>query len=435
MTDHFELAKSIVSGTLDLLCPEMRLVACPGYQEVLVEGCGVIRADRRGQLSFTLAGKIAAPIPNALRPYRPPGELYDFSDYVMLVAVDASGGEWRSNQRLIHLTAAELIHGYLTRQIDDLLQCRKWGPSKTSSVEIFLPWQTRLPMDIATTETKSIGTTTIGTSWAVDRHKRQIGPAEVTFRAADEDWLIVTASQAAPIMPDWPGLLCHAIEFAAAERARPAVVTRAFNDSEHCGIFSGPFTNPLSRLPRIHDGISPEDAAPFWSAVEKFVVHFQQHGSTLELLLEELSGIRNGATGSIQTAVLTLAVGIESISKQLISGEAIAVTDKKAVESLIEHTSGWNGDSNLKSRAIAVLGQLASVRAVDLLYAWASRTGSPHELVDAWKKLRNPRAHGAAVEEDQELSTRYYKAVELMYRLVASSIAYDWPADPKPDQR
>ncbi len=38
MTDELKLAKGIVNGELELLCPEMQLLSCPDYRSSLFDG-------------------------------------------------------------------------------------------------------------------------------------------------------------------------------------------------------------------------------------------------------------------------------------------------------------------------------------------------------------------------------------------------------------
>ena len=44
----FRMAKSIVEGTLEFVCPVMRLLVCPEYHEAVLEGSGVVREAWEG---------------------------------------------------------------------------------------------------------------------------------------------------------------------------------------------------------------------------------------------------------------------------------------------------------------------------------------------------------------------------------------------------
>jgi hypothetical protein len=87
----------------------------------------------------------------------------------------------------------------------------------------------------------------------------------------------------------------------------------------------------------------------------------------------------------------------------------------------------WSGDTSLKERAKNAVARFPEVSAADLMYAWTARTEAPRKLVDGWKKLRHPKAHGKALNEDQIAYDVYYSSVELMYRILASVAGYDGP--------
>jgi hypothetical protein len=60
------------------------------------------------------------------------------------------------------------------------------------------------------------------------------------------------------------------------------------------------------------------------------------------------------------------------------------------------------------------------------MHAWTQRTQTPKVLIDRWKKLRHPKAHGDAADESHGWIL-YCSVAELMNRIVASAIGYDGP--------
>lgn len=422
------LARSLVGGTLDLICPQMELLVCPDYFDVALAGSGVIRSDDRGQLYFKMTAPFKGRPHRALRNTRPQGEAHDEHDHVMLRAVDHNGREWRSNWLLMDLRFPTLQPSWLVRHnIKELISFNNVVPfGKTSFVELYIPNQRRLMFDQKTTKKLSAGGTEVESGWSIDHHKGALDDAEVIFRKEDGDWLTVNVTRDSPIKPDWPGLVCQALEFACARCVRPAVVVRQFNDRRHTGLFSGPFWQFRSQLPPPLHPKEPGDAASFWMLIERFFSFMSKGNVDTERLLDELEGIRNGATGSVQTACLTLAVGIESICNILLPDVSSSIS-KDDMKSLLDHIGNWSGDGGIQSRAKDVVGNMRGVRAADKLYAWATSQGVDHVLVDRWKAIRNPRAHGAELSEDQTLFDRYYSAVELLYRIIAWSIGFDEP--------
>lgn len=428
MSRDLELARSVHDGTLDWLCPKMELRACPSYTETVITGCGVIRADKQGRLRFRLSGQVPFPIPAQLQQKRPPGEVYDIEDHVMLVVLDAEGREWRSDPLLIHLNhPGEIMHGYVARPLGSLLHARNWTKGEHETVRMFIPRQSRVPFDRHTSLTRKAGEELVSGGWAIDHHTRRFGDAEVTFREEDKSWLVVTAKQSSPLMPDWPGLMCHALEFATAGLVQPAVIARTVGDREYVGVLSGPFVPYRTNLPRPIVGLTPEDAADFWGLVERFFTFVWDRRDRLPQMLDELAAIRAGAAMSFQTACLTLAIGVEAFARELLPAAPPPAWNGDALQQLVDHIGTWSGDEATKRRVLGLLRGRAEPRAVDRMYAWADATGVPKSLIDSWKTLRHPSAHGAAVRLDQAQFDTYYAVVELMYRIVATAIRYAGP--------
>lgn len=426
MPDAFKLARSIVDGKLDLLCPKMELRICPSYHETVMTGCGLIRANERGELSFRLSGQVPFPFPDVFRGDKPQGTVYDIDDHVMLVALDAEGREWRSNPLLIHLKhPGEIVDGYMSRKIETLSHYHKWPSKHESTVRMYLPRQSQFPFDRHTRFERLAGETLVEGGWSIDHHIRKIGDVEVTFRKEEDSWLSVTGKQPTPMMPDWAGLMCHALSFATSGIVRPAAIVRSYNNSEQIGLFSGPFHQYRSLMPRPIIGLTSDDAEAFWSLVEKvFLFAWSRRESPMQFL-QELEAIRAGAAMSIQTACLTLSIGIEALAKELLPSVPPVGWDQGAKASLEAHIAEWKGDYDTRSRVLGWLKSKGEVRAQDRLYAWASASGVKHSLIEEWSALRNRRAHGTSLEDTQPSYDRYYAVVELLYRIIASVVGYN----------
>lgn len=427
MRDEFELAKAIHDGKLELLCTEMQLLRAPSYHDVLLEGTGVIRTNEDGRLSFQMVAPIKSwPSDPALNPHRPHGEVYEADDHVMLRAVDYHGREWRSDWFLAKpfSPASGSPNFVVGHELESLFHASERPHTEESEGWVYVPRQRRLPFNATTRATQTVGTREIETRWSSDHHVRQIGQAEVEFRLMERHWLVVRARQCTPVMPDWAGLICQALSFATATTVGPAVAVRRFNKRKDIGLFSGPFDRFRTTLPPPLVALWSKTADDFWTLIQCFVEWSQQHEAERSELFEELAGIRSGALGSIHTACLTLAVGIETLIGLLLKDEPVDEDQRDGIASVIQHVKDWDGDEKVRGRALGMLSQMLRTRAVDRLYAFAVRSGVPKSLVEAWKTLRNMRAHGGTTGDDQKLYDLYYAAVELLYRLVGSTIGY-----------
>jgi hypothetical protein len=426
MTDLFKLAKAVADGTLDLICTEMQLLRCPRNEESLLNGTGVIRSDERGRLSFQMVSPVNGIPAIARRTERPHGELYELNEHVLLRALDSAGREWRSNPFIPNVTHAFGSTNWLVSQPVESLGCSLQRPSSSQSIgRLFIPRQRQLPFDRATFTTSTAGDQTVETIWSSDHHVQTIAEAEVEFRLAESDWLAITATQNTPVMPDWPGLVCQALSFATAKEVRPALAAREFSEHIYVHILSGPFGVPASHLPRPLMDISPSSTEDFWQIVQRFVEWARANESRAPALFDELSGIRNVAAASIQTACLGLAVGVESIAEALLNDPVSRAPEESGhIESLISLINAWDGDRGVQQRVVNMLRSMSRTRAVDRLYAFSERAEIPESLVRSWKKLRDMKAHGRTTEDRQSLYDLYYSTAELLYRLVGAVIGY-----------
>lgn len=422
-----DLARAIKGGTLELICPEMELLVCPSYRESALKGAGVIRSDDLGRLYFRMISSFSTcnARHTSLFGSKPAGELYEPEDYVMLRAVDENGREWRSNHLRIDLSNEIPIPNYHIRSgLFSILHSHERQEIDPSYVRILIPGVPKLPFDIVTENRRSVGEREIEFSSSLDRHEHTIGSAAVTFRRQDDGFLSVSAHQDKAFLPTWPGLMCHALGFAIAQTMLPVVITREFKDRADLWLRSGPFWRYSSLMHSPVPFTDPQGTRDFWRLVELLFVHIEKQQIEPNPLLDELDGIRSGSQGSFQTACLTLAVGIESIAGLLLQDEFSSVVSRPSIQPLLEHLRSWQGDPALMGRARGALSRLADIGAADLLYAWAKKTGTNRELVDSWKKLRHPKAHGKRLAEESGWSL-YCSSVELLHRMIAYAVGYD----------
>jgi len=201
------------------------------------------------------------------------------------------------------------------------------------------------------------------------------------------------------------------------------VAVREFNARTDIGIFSGPFSHPRSFLPR---PVPPTDEQNFWVLIQKFFEWARSVDvAAASGVFEELSGIRNGSTGSIRTAALTLATALESLAEALLPCSEANTESAGSVELLLGHVRKWEGDPTIRQRAESMLGSLKRVRPVDRLHGFANNRSIAAELVNAWKRLRDMAAHGRAPDASQVLYDRYFSTAELLYRILAFAIGYE----------
>jgi hypothetical protein len=424
-----DLARAVKEGTLELICPEMELLVCPSYHESALKGMGVIRSDDLGRLYFRMISPFsgAGARHKSLFGSKPLGELYAQEDYVMLRAVDENGDEWRSSLLRIDLSNQIPVSGYQVRSnLFSISRSRERKQIDHSSVRILIPGVSALPFDSLTHNRRSVDGQEIGFSSSFDHHQHTIDAATVTFRREEGGFLSVSAFHDGILLPTWARLMCHTLSFAVAQTMLPIVIARDLNNREDLSLHSGPFWHYASIMYSPVPFTDVQGTRDFWRLIQLFFLYVEKQQIEPNPLLDELEGIRRGSQGSLQTACLTLAVGIESIAKLLLDDEFSPLVGRPSIEPLLRHLDSWQGDVGLKGRARGALSRLMDVGTADLMYAWAAKTGTSEQLVDAWKKLRHPRAHGERLAQESGW-VLYCSAVELLHRLVAYAVDYNGP--------
>jgi len=429
--DSIELAKQTKDGKLDLICPKMELVRCPNNEEVVLSGLGAIRSDDLGRLYFRMVTPANRNCHPVLRLNKIPGEVYGRTDFVRLRASDEAGDQWHTNELIVDLRWERLRRPNWSfhKNVASIMRTREKRKESLSNIEMLIPNAPAVPFDSRTEECTSADGVEISNSISLDHHRHNFNEAEITFRASDDGWLFVSGHQPTSFLPTWPGLMCHALAFATARPIHAALVARNFEDRADLSLFSGPFWRMMSHMPPPLAASEPESPRHFWSLVQNFfnyIEPFQFQNSNQ--LLDELEGVRRGAEGSFQTACLTLAVGAESIAQILLANENPPKVKPETLDEFLKHIEAWGGDDSLKQRVAGAAKKMCKEsRAADLMYAWAERVSAPKELVDAWKKVRNPKAHGKKLLEEQAGFDNYYSVVELLHRMIASAVGYSGP--------
>jgi len=175
-------------------------------------------------------------------------------------------------------------------------------------------------------------------------------------------------------------------------------------------------------------------------ALEQFANYYLQHDySTVTNMMEycwELS-----VDAHIGAMVLNVAVAIECIAESLVIRKEAEV--QEAYEELIrvvleDIAPGWikAGDNKLatleRQRAVnrfsGVVARRKELGGKKLVEQAFKDVGAPcaNSEMDLWQKARNSTAHGNSKERKsaQEMLDRFYKVVDLLYRLVLSQMNY-----------
>lgn len=121
-------------------------------------------------------------------------------------------------------------------------------------------------------------------------------------------------------------------------------------------------------------------------------------------------------------------MAIEGVLKEAFPNEGEPSCEvTRAVEQLKDHIAEWSGPEEIKNRARSMVGGISRARVIDRLRSLQTRGLVTPAYVDAWKKLRDPAAHGDQLDLRQLDATleRCFAAVTLMYQLIFGAIGYE----------
>jgi hypothetical protein len=144
-------------------------------------------------------------------------------------------------------------------------------------------------------------------------------------------------------------------------------------------------------------------------------------------LSTEVWGVLESSEATVEVQALVLAVAVESVLDRFY-GNAVTVPGVTitAVDRLLEYLQKWDGDADVRSRAVGAVGRIKSPRAADRLKALVERGAVSQRGCDAWKKLRNTATHGdwSMVDDLQCMLDDINQVRVLFYQLVFHLIGY-----------
>jgi len=230
--------------------------------------------------------------------------------------------------------------------------------------------------------------------------------------------------------------LTDAIALISGQRVSPSLCLRTQGEHRDWQIARGFYRDPLGmvRPPIIQSHRHKGD--DIWALAARYQATIAREWPDVVGARDPLSAavaqVNVGSQGTLQSALLSLAIGIE------MTGNAIRLQDrytpeKKKVdlEGAIAQLRAWNTDhKDSRDFAIERLSNLKGHDFASLLFKFANANGIEHTVIKTWKRLRPQLAHGrvdrstdhSVVQSDID---SYYALLGLMYRLIADFVNYD----------
>lgn len=258
-----------------------------------------------------------------------------------------------------------------------------------------------------------------------DKTQLKLGDATVILQEDEEEnRTVVSVEHSEAWTPPYCETgLADAVSFVCANLIRPRITIRYFD--KKCILFIRQTPTPRrSKLPRPIAYHGPQDN-DFWNLFLAFLTDCKGknkfEGTPLAHLFRELTF---AGTGTLHALALSLVVAVDDLVTQ-IAGPPRPV---EGIDGLKEHISKWNGDDDLIKSAIALVSSALSRTSTrkhlrDLAASGVVTT----KQIQLWDELRPKLAHGKIANYDEDISSKCYQLVNMVYRLAARILGYKGP--------
>jgi hypothetical protein len=114
------------------------------------------------------------------------------------------------------------------------------------------------------------------------------------------------------------------------------------------------------------------------------------------------------------------------LAGQLADEFSIKTLDKEESKALKTYLEQWQGDEDIKNRAIGLLSMLGTRSTSQVLKALKEENVIGNEHIKTWNKIRNSLAHGGIIEfpVDEDFWQKRNLLISMVYRLILRKIGY-----------
>lgn len=420
-----EEVQAIRTKSFRLHCLEMRLRSrspkFPSY-----EGPGTIRQDPKGILSFEIFDQEQEPQdPTRVPGTGAPGKLIPEEDYYELTAVDDMNRRW-STERVLPNTAGRmgrsgvLCYGKLRE-----IQCPEEGEFP-GHLWLFIPGSFDMPANRFTKTVKSREGTRVWESSARDTWQMEFPWLSLSI-THESDGLVISASPKGDALPS--GLdtrLEESLWFTLGHLCHWQIMMERKNGRGRTGIKSQTWEDFKPRL------LPPVDW--YWHPIEFQTEAFQRY---LEYITDydrpryhptsvNVLDILTASIQSIEAQALALGVAVESLIRREYGYLGDPSPDEESqVNDLLALIEASGTKAEMKKRARGAINKLKSVNLEGCLRELQRDGHVSEDLIDAWRKVRHPGAHGDDAERPlEELVALCDKTHVLFNLLIFSRIGY-----------
>ncbi len=424
--------KSILNRTLVLDCPVLELVPlCPSSTRPHYRGSGSVTLSEAGYFEIKLYQSESVPpaVVAALLGLQL-GVIVPKKYYYSLATTDVKGRRWQTNRIRPPMPPTRAGGAVIVAEAKQLTLRQKSTTTLTAHL-LYLVFAAKIdfPANVLVQTTKLVGGTVRNEKLVCS--VAQFSACEIDFEIEEdvEATYLRAKSKNRPFDRKAVNCIAAAFQFVTANLNPWAILElRHDSDVEIRVQATGPDTGPSGIEPPNRDDSPREDA---WLLFERYLsygLRSAEEGHPLWALVHDVLG---SGTATIKVQALTLCVAVEALLKTHFKN--VIPADPETEQNIEKAKKIFNAsdclDEKFRKRLDGALESFTKTRPADRLHELWKKQLIDVSLKEAWKKLRNPSAHGDIVNltNDLQLNRHIDKSgavLVLFYQLVFLLIGY-----------
>jgi hypothetical protein len=441
-----KIVNALTNGTDDVYCSEMSLVQSTEENPISYRGPGYLRRDaENNSIAFKIFAVESenAPILHILPLNAKPGQLLGESSFFELSACDEYGREWRGKHILPDMHGLQTIgnedakcHVIAGGNVRELKSTSQWSlePEKLQVLILRFLCDVDFPFNEATQVFTTIAGGSEEKHWKANVSKfSSLGCSFIIEKEEGIFQVEVRTGDSFP--PHFDVRIIETLQFVLARTITWQTLAYWDNDTLTVRLNS---STPKSRTARFKPPITEQHARllgshHFYNLFDKYL-RFVSNSEVAEwhACSKLLHQATQSGSNSIQLVALGFGVVVEGLVKEFFEEfKSDSASLDTAVEALMSHNEIWDtlpgwSDKDFRQKRIAkALKSLRRTSTADRLYQLANIGAVERRLVNRWKEVRHPAAHGVSLGNDIQNTIDSIHAVNmLIHQLIFFLIDY-----------
>lgn len=421
------LTEKLVGREFEIECYDIEVHGILDNCPPLFKGAGIITGQKKGAVSFRLHNQIEIS-DEALRLTFNQGKQNEVTQ-VRVFAKDYDNIHWTGGWSIPNIEPSTsgkfVVHG----QFDQLATRVKKseGDSRNNITELVFSNIPDLPLTELIEEKILHRGEEIFSRTRFDRHELDFNESKIHFHSSNSNNLFYISAEnskgfSAPYVENW---IPEALTLITASLIYPRMVIRHFQDDALIFLRNTP-SETKSKMPPAIIGF-PNLRRELWEIFKAYLNECVKRNEFEQLVTTKIfSEVIIASTGTLQAFVLSLSVCVENLAGQLADEFSIKTLDEDEFKALRGYLEQWQGEEDIKSRAIGLLSMLRSASTKQVLKALKEENVIEDKHIKAWEEIRHSLAHGGIIEFpiNDDFWLKRNLLISMVYRLILRKIGY-----------